>query len=64
MDRLSCLCKTHENFKFIVDGLFALKLVASNNVDEITETVTCRPNEMSKECSYGQCLIVKVRSIP
>ena len=43
VDRLSCLCKTHENFKFIVDGLFALKLVASNNVDEITETVTCRP---------------------
>ena len=64
VDRLSCLCKTHEHFKFIVDGLFALKLVASNNVDEITETVTCRPNEMSKACSYGQCPDCKGKEYP
>jgi hypothetical protein len=67
LDHLTCLCKTHENFQFLVDKLFALKWIPSNNVEEIVEAVTCRPKEMSndsKECSYGQCPNCKGKQYP
>ena len=52
-DRETCLCKMHDNLAFLANKLRQLKLLQSENLEVLANSIACNPQ--SKECMYGEC---------
>ncbi|ELU03911.1 hypothetical protein CAPTEDRAFT_194161, partial [Capitella teleta] len=52
-DRQTCLCRTHENFQFILEKLHSLKAIKSASCETVVKEAACDIN--SKLCMYGEC---------
>ena len=52
-DRETCLCKRHENLQFKVNKLRQLKVINSNDLDDLTTGITCCNDSI--ECMYRTC---------
>ncbi|KAH3799293.1 hypothetical protein DPMN_152899 [Dreissena polymorpha] len=61
-DRETCLCKLHENPKFKINRLYSEKVINTNNVDSLLESVTCDTN--NEQCMYRTCNACKDKKIP
>ena len=61
-DRDTCQCRLHENLAFLADKLCQHKLIATSNLESLTELVCCDIG--SKACMYGECEDCKNRIVP
>jgi hypothetical protein len=52
-DRDTCLCKLHENVKFMINKLHELNILQSKDLDKICELVTC--DQRRKSCMTRSC---------
>lgn len=60
-DRETCLCKVHENIKFLVEKLRHHKVIDSTNLESIVEATCCSIEK--KECMYGDCDACKNKEV-
>ncbi|CAK1603667.1 unnamed protein product [Parnassius mnemosyne] len=49
----SCACKKHSNMQFLVDELKSLKILKTDNLNEVTTDLVC--DFYSKDCMYNNC---------
>ena len=61
-DRDTCLCKIHDNFRFVVEKLHNLKAITASDSDNLASETTCSTS--SKACMYGMCKECKDAEIP
>jgi len=52
--RDTCLCKLHENLSLMAQKLFKMRVVPSDNLEQLVAKCCCATN--SKNCMYGLCL--------
>ena len=52
-DRETCLCHMHENLQSIATKLKILKIIKTDNTEELLKHIVC--DENSKTCMYEQC---------
>ena len=52
-DRDICLCKLHENVKFMISKLHELKILQSKDLDKVCALVTC--DQRRKSCMTRSC---------
>lgn len=51
--RETCLCRSHTNLQYMIDRLYSLKIVASNNIHEFMKTLCC--DSTNKACVLRKC---------
>ena len=60
--RDTCLCKDHENIKFMLHTLYKNKIISSNSCREVIESLCCYVNK--EKCMFRQCTRCKVFKVP
>lgn len=60
--RDTCLCKSHDNFKLLINKLSTLNLIKEKSTKDYLSSVTCSSN--NKECYYNDCLKCKSKLLP
>jgi len=60
-DRETCLCKTHANTQLMADKLFHHKVIASNKIDRLMESLCC--DKSTKRCMYRECDICQEKQL-
>jgi len=60
-DRDTCACKLHENMSLLVQSLYSMKLIPSNNTKELVSLSVCDVED--KDCMYNECIICGDRNI-
>lgn len=61
-DRDTCMCKMHENLGFLVQKLHYLKVISTNNLDNLVKEISCETENV--KCMYGECSACKDLSCP
>ena len=56
-DRQTCLCKSHENFSFMVQKLHQLKILPHTDIEKFADKISC--DTKAKMCMYGDCMTCK-----
>ena len=60
-DRDTCACKLHENMSLLVQSLYSMKLIPSNDTKELVSLSVCDVED--KDCMYNECIICGDRNI-
>ena len=60
-DSETCLCKRHENLQFKINKLKQLKVINSNDLDDLTTGITCCNDSI--ECMYRTCKDCSLRKV-
>lgn len=60
-DRLTCLCRRHENAQFKVEKLYQLKLIRSKSAEDLLSDMCCDVTQRS--CMYRECEVCKDKTV-
>jgi len=60
-ERNTCMCKIHENLRFVIEKLHNLRLVDTSDLESLTKMISCETSR--KTCMYDECEECKNKTV-